>query len=332
MSQKTRSWVLPILKHKLLYCYDQMNIHHERFISALRSQYEITICQVNNDDYIIEDYNLLIMSPINQPFPTLKEDSILKTLGISLAYDLVLTEGESEENKNISKNLQLFDHVIVDCEYSRDLLLNEFKYSGKISKIVYGCDLPPLVNHESYEEIKIFVTRNWSATHSNDVILSALQILNSKGVAFSAHFIGEGKLKEHFLTEYAQLISSADIKINGFLKQDEIQDIRNSTWMSISASASDGTSISLLESMSAGQICITTDFQSNLEILDHGVNGFTFPIGDSEALARLILDITEISKRDLQRISRTAAEKARTIGDWQKNKIALTNAVYETVQ
>ena len=309
-----------------------MNTHHERFIGALRSQYEITICQVNNDDYIIEDYNLLIMSPINQPFPTLKEDSNLKTLGISLAYDLVLTEGESEENKNISKNLQLFDHVIVDCEYSRDLLLNEFKYSGKISKIVYGCDLPPFVNHESYEEIKIFVTRNWSAIHSNDVILSALQILNSKGVAFSAHFIGEGKLKEHFLTEYAQLISSADIKINGFLKQDEIQDIRNSTWMSISASASDGTSISLLESMSAGHICITTDFQSNLEILDHGVNGFTFPIGDSEALSRLILDITEISKRDLQRISRTAAEKARTIGDWQKNKVALTNTVYETVQ
>ena len=272
------------------------------------------------------------MSPINPPFPTLKEDSNLKTLGISLAYDLVLTEGESEENKNISKNLQLFDHVIVDCEYSRDLLLNEFKYSGKISKIVYGCDLPPFVNHESYEEIKIFVTRNWSAIHSNDVILSALQILNSKGVAFSAHFIGEGKLKEHFLTEYAQLISSADIKINGFLKQDEIQDIRNSTWMSISASASDGTSISLLESMSAGHICITTDFQSNLEILDHGVNGFTFPIGDSEALSRLILDITEISKRDLQRISRTAAEKARTIGDWQKNKVALTNTVYETVQ
>jgi glycosyltransferase involved in cell wall biosynthesis len=309
-----------------------MNIHHERFISALGSQFQITICQVNNNDYIMEDYDLLIMSPINQSLPALKEDFVLKTLGISLAYDLVLTEGESEENKNISNNLQRFDHVIVDCEYSRDLLLNEFNYSGKISKIVYGCDLPPFVNHESYEEIKIFVTRNWSAIHSNDVILSALQILHSKGVAFSAHFIGEGKLKEHLLTEYAPLISSADIQINGFLTQDKIQDIRNSTWMSISASASDGTSISLLESMSAGQICITTDFQSNLEIIDHGVNGFTFPIGDSEALSMLILDIAEIPKKDLQSIGRAAAEKANTIGNWQKNKIALTNAVYETVQ
>jgi len=320
------------LKYKVLYFYDQMNIHHERFISALRSRYEVTICQVNNNEYTTGGYDLLIISPINQPFPTLKENSALKTLGISLAYDLILPQGESQENTNISRNLHLLDHVVVDCEYSRTLLLNEFQYSGKISKVVYGCDLPPFVKHESYKKIKILVTRNWSTIHSNNVILSALQILHSKGVAFSAQFIGEGILKEHLLAEYAPLISSADIQIKGFLKQDEIQDIRNSTWMSISASASDGTSISLLESMSAGQICITTDFQSNLEILDHGVNGFTFPIGDSEALSRLILDIADIPVKDLQNISRAAAEKARRIGDWQKNRIGLTNAVYETVQ
>jgi hypothetical protein len=62
------------------------------------------------------------------------------------------------------------------------------------------------------------------------------------------------------------------------------------------------------------------------------VNGFTFPIGDSEALSGLILDIADIPVKDLQNISRAAAEKARRIGDWQKNRIELINAVYETVQ
>ena len=98
-------------------------------------------------------------------------------------------------------------------------------------------------------------------------------------------------------------------------------------WIYISAASSDGSSISLLEAMSAGMICIATDFPSNLEWIEHSISGFIFPNGDSKALASIIEEISTLSHQEKIRIGNAAKEITLKRGDWRKNQKAFISTV-----
>ena len=84
------------------------------------------------------------------------------------------------------------------------------------------------------------------------------------------------------------------------------------TWCYVSGSQSDGTSISLLEAMSAGLLCVTSDFPSNNEWINNGISGFTFKNGSASGLAQTLLKISKISTNDFNRIQKAA----KILGDF----------------
>jgi len=102
----------------------------------------------------------------------------------------------------------------------------------------------------------------------------------------------------------------------------EIRNAMSNNWLYISAASSDGTSISLLEAMAAGMICITTDFPSNLEWIEHSISGFIFPDGDSEALAEWIGLVSSLSLEEKIKVGRAAKEIISKRGDWENNRKA----------
>lgn len=61
----------------------------------------------------------------------------------------------------------------------------------------------------------------------------------------------------------------------------------------LSASHSDGSSISLLEAMACGRPALVSDIPGNLEWVDPRFNGWIFPVGDVEALAAQMLSIAD---------------------------------------
>ncbi len=86
----------------------------------------------------------------------------------------------------------------------------------------------------------------------------------------------------------------------------------------VSASHSDGSSISLLEAMACGRASLVSDIPGNREWVDPGDNGWWFRDGDADSLAQGILQAIEQRER-LPAMGRSARRIAEQRADWEKN-------------
>jgi glycosyltransferase involved in cell wall biosynthesis len=119
------------------------------------------------------------------------------------------------------------------------------------------------------------------------------------------------------------------VYIGGHIPQNELPAYYRSADLYLSASHSDGSSISLLEALACGRPVLVSDIPGNREWINHGVNGWLFPDGDDAALAEGIRTAYR-SSEILSIFGRGARIVAEQRADWGKNFKLLENA-YEMV-
>jgi glycosyltransferase involved in cell wall biosynthesis len=97
----------------------------------------------------------------------------------------------------------------------------------------------------------------------------------------------------------------------------------------LSASHSDGTSISLLEAMACGKPVLVSNIPGNLEWVTPELNGWVFPDGDEKALAQAILNADKMRTKfpGMGQAARLLVEER---ADWTKNFQTMLRA-YEQV-
>ena len=86
----------------------------------------------------------------------------------------------------------------------------------------------------------------------------------------------------------------------------------------ISPSHVDGSSVSLMEALACGLLCLVSDIPANKEWIEEGVNGWLFRDGDVDDLADKILHAIK-SRRSFKKISDAARKTAEQKADWKKN-------------
>jgi glycosyltransferase involved in cell wall biosynthesis len=104
----------------------------------------------------------------------------------------------------------------------------------------------------------------------------------------------------------------------GQVNQAELPRIYHACDLYLSASHSDGTSISLLEALACGRPALVSDIPGNREWVTPGENGWRFADGDASELAGAILNAIE-HRQDLPGMSRAARRVAEERADWHKN-------------
>lgn len=72
---------------------------------------------------------------------------------------------------------------------------------------------------------------------------------------------------------------------------DQVPDYLNALDVYVLPSLREGLSNSLLEAMSSGLAVVASDVAGNSEVVAHGESGVLFPVGDSDALAQLLLGL-----------------------------------------
>jgi glycosyltransferase involved in cell wall biosynthesis len=81
--------------------------------------------------------------------------------------------------------------------------------------------------------------------------------------------------------------------------------------------------------MAAGMVCIVTDFPSNLEIIQSGVNGFTFTNGDFQSLSKTIQQVASLSPMERKEIGLAARKFVVERANWNTNRMLMLDELLE---
>lgn len=306
------------------------NVHDKLFVAALDKEFCVIEKYTENsanetlDEKSFENCNLIIAGPLTDAISFIPKSISIPILGISHGFDLNVESSDAHLRENIDR----CSSIIADCEYIVELLRNDYQYTKDIYSMPFGCDYDYFsqANPAYSNELLILVTRNWFQVHGNPIIIEALEILFEKEIKINCTFIGDGPLLTDEIRDISKRNHVSSINFLGTMSKNDIRNEMLDKWIYISAAESDGTSISLLEAMSAGMICLVSDFPSNLEWVKHGCNGYLFERNNSTNLSELIQEVSSLSIDEMKIIGERARQTAKVRGNWMTNSETLLNA------
>lgn len=322
--------ILTEKKNLVVYIGRENNIHDKQFIEVLDSKYRIIQRYTQNsangtlDEKTFKDCSLIIAGPVTDAISVIPDSISIPILGISHGFDLNVESSDT----NLRKNINRCTSIIADCKYIVGLLRNDYQYTKKIYELPFGCDYDYFsnVNPNYSNEPLILVTRNWFQVHGNPIIIAALQILFEKDFKVNCTFIGDGPLLTSEVKDICVSNQNSTINFLGTIFKNDIRNEMMNKWLYVSAAESDGTSVSLLEAMSAGMVCLVSDFPSNREWIKHGYNGFLFKTNNPKHLSERIQEVSSLSIDEMKIIGNRAKQKVRLRGNWLVNREILLNA------
>jgi glycosyltransferase involved in cell wall biosynthesis len=106
------------------------------------------------------------------------------------------------------------------------------------------------------------------------------------------------------------------VHFGGQVKNSELARYYRTADLYLSASHSDGSSVSLMEALACGCPALVSDIPTNREWIEEGVQGWLFPDGDAAALGQAILSATAAPLAEIGAAARALAERR---ANWSHN-------------
>lgn len=256
-------------------------------------------------------------------------------VSMSWGYDLLFNAEKSLMNRRrIRYALERTAVLLDDC---RAVSLKAGKYGFPPERIVsfpWGVDLktyhPRKVQTsesipDKRECIILLSTRQMEKQYGCDVIIKAF--IKAAAIEEKLYLImlGVGSQKQQFMRQISKAGLDGKVKFAGCIPENEMVTYIQASDVYISASHSDGSSVSLLQSMACGLPSIVSDIPGNREWVIDEQNGWLFKDGDADQLSSRMV---EAARKPERRASLGVA--ARNIvaerADWQKNFPKLLDA------
>jgi glycosyltransferase involved in cell wall biosynthesis len=182
----------------------------------------------------------------------------------------------------------------------------------------------PAVGGPTTEEIfTILSTRGWEPIYGVELIarafVSAAKEAQARGLPrLRLLMLGNGSQAALLRQIFSGAGLQDQVYFPGQIGYDRLPHYYRSADLYVSASHSDGTSISLLEAMACGRPVLVSDIPGNREWVRPGEQGWWFPDGDAGALAQGILHAVE-ERRRLAQMGLAARRTAEQRADWGEN-------------
>lgn len=122
-------------------------------------------------------------------------------------------------------------------------------------------------------------------------LLLAIKILKDKNIRVTLTIAGDGPERRKLEQLASSLFVEGIVTFLGFRR--DISTILSNIDIFVLSSLSEGTSVTLLEAMSAGKPVVVTNVGGNPAIVNNGVNGIVVPPGDPEAMALALCCLLE---------------------------------------
>jgi glycosyltransferase involved in cell wall biosynthesis len=175
------------------------------------------------------------------------------------------------------------------------------------------------------KEFILLSTRSWEPIYGVDTLVRAFLRAASEGPSLRLLMLGNGSRKQQIKRLVAESEFSDRVQFVGLVSHEELSDYYRAADLYVSASRSDGSSVSLMEALASGLPALVTDIPGNREWVNRGENGWLFPSGEHEDLADAALfAASEVKSRP--RMSAAARATAEKKADWRNGARSLLDA------
>lgn len=172
--------------------------------------------------------------------------------------------------------------------------------------------------------------RSWEPVYDTETALRAFLALAPSQPRLRLLLPGGGRLAPRIRDLVARSGYAERVHMPGYVAQEQLPAYYAAADVYMSASRSDGSSVSLMEALACGLPALVSDIPSNREWVEPGRQGWLFPVGDSAALADKIM--AAMHSTDLNSIAQRARQRAEERADWSKNKLGLQRAYEMAVE
>jgi glycosyltransferase involved in cell wall biosynthesis len=217
--------------------------------------------------------------------------------------------------------------LVGDCDPIRRQALAFGMADNRIITFPWGVDLEHFIPGEAVPQegrlteepaLTLLSTRAWEPIYGVEIL--------AKGFAEAARLhpelrlimLGNGSLAGQLRQIFNRYGVSEQVFFPGQVSQDELPRYYRQADLYISASRTDGASISLLEALACGTPALLSDIPGNREWIEPGVQGWYFKDGDPADLGQAILRAYEQRER-LPQMGLAARQLAEQRADWKKN-------------
>jgi glycosyltransferase involved in cell wall biosynthesis len=161
-------------------------------------------------------------------------------------------------------------------------------------------------------------TRGWEPIYGVEVIARAFVLAARQHPELDLFFLGNGSQAGLLRSIFLDGGVLDRVQFPGLISQVDLPRYYRAADLYISASHSDGTSISLLEAMACGRPALISDIPGNREWVTPGQEGWLFPDGSVEGLAEAI--VGAVARRaELARMGQAARSLVEKRGNWENN-------------
>ncbi|HVN56305.1 MAG TPA: glycosyltransferase family 4 protein [Anaerolineaceae bacterium] len=172
------------------------------------------------------------------------------------------------------------------------------------------------------KQFVLLCSRAWEPIYGVDVAARAFVLAARENPELRLILLGNGSQAG----KIRQILAEAQemVYFGGQVSQTELPEVYRAADLYVSASHSDGSSVSLLEAMACGLPALVSDIPGNCEWVREGQNGWLFADGAVEELAKCMLAASrgshaERGNQELKEMGAAARRTAEERADWERN-------------
>jgi glycosyltransferase involved in cell wall biosynthesis len=274
-----------------------------------------------------QPFDLVVAGPLTDAAASAVDAVVAPVLGLSWGFDLLLEVHQPGVRARLQETVRRLSRVHVDSHAlaadARELGMP----ADRISVAPWGIDVgffcPGVVSADpvtgwSVRDRVLFSARSWEPMYDVPSVVrgfaEALTTLPDLRLVLG----GQGSQAPAIRALIESLGIEQHIHLPGPLTRGDILGWLRRSALYVSASRSDGTSLSLLEALAVGLPCVVSDLPSNREWLGGEELGRLFPVGDPHALAVAITQQLSAPADADAVAKRRGVVLAR--GDWSSNR------------
>ena len=286
---------------------------------------------------IVRDYQIDVVhaGPVDQCAWLAARANLVPLVSMSWGFDLLVNAKVSSiSRRRIKYTLERTTILLDDCQTVSNAAAAYGFPQAQIITFPWGVDLKAYYPRDikksgntpqDSKSIVLLSTRTMEKLYGCDVIIEAFIEAARQEPGLRMIMLGDGNQRQNLMRRIAAVELEDRVHFAGNLPEDEMTAQFHASDIYISASQSDGSSVSLLQAMACGLPAIVSDIPGNREWVSEGRNGWLFKVGDHHELARLMIE----ASRSLELRSdygKTSRIIVKDRANWGKNFPRLMDA------